>query len=517
MSCAACYASGCCNGCNGPCCTGGCCNGGCMNGGICCNGGCCNGGCCNAGCCNGACCTGGCCNAACCNGGCFSANSCAGGGCSSTCPGFAGGCNCTNGGYCCNNNGYGNCGCGCGGGCGGGCLGPPNMASRQVWHAGYTADDWAQYNKTQEGANAFYWWANWIPTPGGQAWVENKRKEARLIVDGMIRMWGWETLAAGEGVVDIGGDPGFLAAEFLRLGIRATVLDPGCGQSGKADAATMAFLQDPSHAEKLPGNAPPVRMINKPFNQEFVDDPGNKEFMERITALVSLYPDEATEFLLSYSASKVMRTAFIPCNECQQYYPPHDPTYQGFVNHLIWKDKQQVDKLGGHAPTLRRERLLGSPFCQVVLVRDPHRPSPTDDQMIPRQQPMQQPMNGMPMQMQPGMPQGMPPQGMAMQQQPMMQMQSQMQPQMQMQAQMQQPQMQMQPQMQQQMQQQWPQQKQQHQQQQQQQHRQEQQQEDHYQEQQQRPQNQNHRHWNNQQSHSAGGYGGQSKWRQQRR
>merc|ERR1719272_91157 len=62
--------------------------------------------------------------------------------------------------------------------CNGPCQGPV---------VGFTSEDWSKYNETQEGLNLYRWWAEWIPTHPGQAWVNNKRWESRCIVNGMIQ------------------------------------------------------------------------------------------------------------------------------------------------------------------------------------------------------------------------------------------------------------------------------------------------------------------------------------------
>ncbi|CAK0794211.1 unnamed protein product [Prorocentrum cordatum] len=187
----------------------------------------------------------------------------------------------------------------------------------------------------------------------------------------MIRQWGLETLRSGEGVIDIGGDPGFAAAELLRSGVPVTVVDPGFGQAGKANSWTSQVLQDPSNWQRVPAGKVPFRLIRRPFNQDFVDEPEHASLLGGASALVSLYPDEATDFTLFFSASRGMRTAVIPCNECAQYFPKHDPTYEGFVNFLLERDMHQVSCLGGQRAALRRDWLSGSPFCQVVLQRTP--------------------------------------------------------------------------------------------------------------------------------------------------
>ncbi|CAK0841775.1 unnamed protein product [Prorocentrum cordatum] len=63
-------------------------------------------------------------------------------------------------------------------------------------------------------------------------WCVRKRWEARTLVDWMLARWGLAALCAGEGVLEVGGDPGFLATELLGAGVPVTVVDPAFGASG---------------------------------------------------------------------------------------------------------------------------------------------------------------------------------------------------------------------------------------------------------------------------------------------
>jgi len=245
-------------------------------------------------------------------------------------------------------------------------MGPPISQPRS-----FTAEEWEQWNQTPEGSAQYHWWADWIPTHEGQVWCYDKRIEARCVVDGMIRQWGLDTLCSGEGVIDIGGDPGFLAVELLRSGIPATVVDPAFGYAGKQDHWTACFLQDPSNFRVRAG-AVPLRILREPFDDMFIGDPEKQQLLQGAAALVSLYPDEGTNFIQKFSAAKAMRMAMIPCNECAQYFPPHEPTYEGFVRQLLLNDRYYLQHFGQHAP-LVREMLCGTPFCRVLLQRTPPR------------------------------------------------------------------------------------------------------------------------------------------------
>jgi len=176
----------------------------------------------------------------------------------------------------------------------------------------------------------------------------------------MIQQWGLATLQSGEGVMDVAGDPGFMAVELLRSGIPVTVVDPAFGFSGKQDPLTSQFLCQFDQRY--------LRVIREPFNQAFVDNHGN--LVRGISALVALYPDEATDFCLYFTAFRSMRTAIIPCNECKQYFPPHNPTYEGFVQQCLMVD-YNYSRYFGNTALMKREQICNTPYCQVILQRTP--------------------------------------------------------------------------------------------------------------------------------------------------
>lgn len=241
----------------------------------------------------------------------------------------------------------------------------------------YSGKDWEEYVQTTvEGQTFHRYWADWVPTAEGQQWCSNKRYEARLVVNGMINQWGLDALRAGEGVIDVCGDPGFFAAECLASGIQVTVIDPAFGSSGKSDRQTVDYINDQAHWQRVRHGAVPYRLIREPFTPTLVDDPQYSQLFRGASAIVSFYPDEATDFVLSYTAANALRTVIIPCNECRQYFPKHDPTYEGFVRQLLQNDQYNLQSAKQYAP-LQRAQLWGSPFCQVLLTRTPiDRPLP---------------------------------------------------------------------------------------------------------------------------------------------
>eukprot|EP00439_Symbiodinium_sp_Y106_P072231 s574_g13.t1 len=80
-------------------------------------------------------------------------------------------------------------------------------------------------------------WRDWVAGPDGSRWCENKRYEADRIVDWMVCNWGLQNMCRGSGVLDVGGEPGFLASALLARGVGVTVVDPTWRITGKAHAS----------------------------------------------------------------------------------------------------------------------------------------------------------------------------------------------------------------------------------------------------------------------------------------
>eukprot|EP00931_Biecheleriopsis_adriatica_P090971 TRINITY_DN64882_c0_g1_i1.p1 TRINITY_DN64882_c0_g1~~TRINITY_DN64882_c0_g1_i1.p1 ORF type:complete len:329 (-),score=59.17 TRINITY_DN64882_c0_g1_i1:98-1084(-) len=197
-------------------------------------------------------------------------------------------------------------------------------------------------------------WSDWISEPDGSAWCENKRWEADRIVDWMITNWGIATLTRGSGVIDIGGEPGWLAAACLQRGISATVVDPTWRITGKGHWT--------NNCEGLqPGNAR-FTAFSAEFDSRFVDE--HRELVHNASAIVSLYGDEATWPSLEFAVESGKPCAVVPCNECERFFPDHNKTYDGYCEALLYEFQWR----GG-----RMELVIldGVPFSRALLVQGP--------------------------------------------------------------------------------------------------------------------------------------------------
>lgn len=195
-------------------------------------------------------------------------------------------------------------------------------------------------------------WQDWIAEPAGASWCENKRYEADWIVDWMIRHWGMELLRGG--VLDVGGEPGFLAAALLAKGISVTVVDPTWGVTGKAHWSNDCMASARGTGAKLSA-------FSRDFDERFlVDHPE----MWQLSVVVSLYGDEATIPALAFAADAGKPSAIVPCNECAHFFPDHNKTYEGYCEALLedawWR--------GGYFQLVFME---GVPFSRALLVQGP--------------------------------------------------------------------------------------------------------------------------------------------------
>ncbi|CAJ1453770.1 unnamed protein product [Effrenium voratum] len=185
-------------------------------------------------------------------------------------------------------------------------------------------------------------WADWVQTPCGAQWCNNKRAEAEVIADWMVQGWGLAALRSGSGVLDVGGEPGFLAAALLSRGIPVTVVDLSWGKTGKNNHTTQ--IEDMEEAG-LPEHAR-FRAVPAAFDESFVAE--HRELVEACSALVSLYGDEATT----------------PCLHYVRFFPPHHRHYEAYVQALL----ADANARGGR---FQRGFLQRSPFSKVVLAQLP--------------------------------------------------------------------------------------------------------------------------------------------------
>jgi hypothetical protein len=218
-------------------------------------------------------------------------------------------------------------------------------------------------------------WKRWVTRPEGQGWCEKKQSEARRVVDWMIGHWGLPMLCAAEGVVEVGGEPGFLARELLLSGVPVTVIDPSFGISGKGNHYTDPILNDPKYHQPMPsrGGRPMFRSIRRWFDPEFVAEPAHRSLLQNASCAIALYPDEGTDFFMNFSASqaRTLPSALLPCDDCRQFWPEHDPTYEGFIRHIVTTDEQRLNDnfAQDDRHQLKKERFGGLPYSQVFLYR----------------------------------------------------------------------------------------------------------------------------------------------------
>jgi len=200
-------------------------------------------------------------------------------------------------------------------------------------------------------------WKDWVSSSCGSRWCYNKKAEADMLAEWMVETWGLSNLQRGSGVLDIGGEPGFLAASLLDRGIAVTVVDGHWGKTGKSSSHTQ--LQQ-AKVDGLP--SPQLRAICTTFDADFVEE--HKELVENASAIVSLYGDEATTPCLQYAAIAKAPCVVIPCNECVRFYPPHQRNYEGYCQALLSFANDQ----GGR---FQRAALEGAPFSRMLLVQLP--------------------------------------------------------------------------------------------------------------------------------------------------
>ncbi|CAJ1366179.1 unnamed protein product [Effrenium voratum] len=196
-------------------------------------------------------------------------------------------------------------------------------------------------------------WRDWVLEPDGSTWCENKRYEADCLVNWMVGRWGLEHLRSGR-VLDVGGEPGFLAAALLSQGISATVVDPTWDMTGKDH-----WANDCKSAAQFGAC---LEVFRRNFDLQFLAE--HRDLVQGASAVVSLYGDEATAPTVAFASRTKKPCAIIPCNECVHFYPEYDQTYEGYCEALL----QSAWWQGG---SLELVLLEGVPFSRALLVQHP--------------------------------------------------------------------------------------------------------------------------------------------------
>lgn len=170
----------------------------------------------------------------------------------------------------------------------------------------------------------------------------------------MLANWGLDMLKSGTGVIDVGGDPGFVASALLKRGIPTVVVDPTWGLTGKGDKITATELADP-------GN-PSFSAFQENFDEDFCRS--HREVIEGASAIISLYGDEATAPSLQIAAAFGKPSAIVPCPECVRFFPQQKQNYDGYVEFCL----AQGNAFGGRFELVQ---LHGAPFSRQLVVQSP--------------------------------------------------------------------------------------------------------------------------------------------------
>lgn len=172
----------------------------------------------------------------------------------------------------------------------------------------------------------------------------------------MIQHWGIDLLRAGSGVVDVGGDPGFLCAALLERGIPTFVVDPVWRYTGKTNAHTAI-----EQMEQMPG-CPAFSSFAECFDEDFCAR--HQGLVQNCSVIVSLYGDEATEPTLRLAAAMGKPALVIPCNECVRFFPRERPNYDAYVQACVQQGNQQ----GGR---FELATLHAAPFSRAGVIQSP--------------------------------------------------------------------------------------------------------------------------------------------------
>eukprot|EP00439_Symbiodinium_sp_Y106_P047777 s682_g6.t1 len=102
--------------------------------------------------------------------------------------------------------------------------------------------------------------------------------------------------------------------------------------------------------------------FSREFDERFIAD--YPRLVKDASVVVSLYGDEATGPALRFAAEVGKPCVIVPCNECVQFYPDYNKTYEGFCEALL----HDAYWYGGHFELVL---LTGMPFSRTLLVQNP--------------------------------------------------------------------------------------------------------------------------------------------------
>lgn len=168
----------------------------------------------------------------------------------------------------------------------------------------------------------------------------NKAKgmRATIFATWLIETYGRDTLAMGQGVIDVAGGKGRLSIQLSLQGkIQSTIIDPLVRKHG-----TKLCTIGAKRIRKA--NSPHPALLSKEFNRTtFLTE--NEELVRQSSMLVGLHPDEPTEDILDVALMYDKNFAIVPCCVFPCFFPHrilpdgrYVNTYDEFLEYLLLKD-----------------------------------------------------------------------------------------------------------------------------------------------------------------------------------
>eukprot|EP01125_Pyxidicula_operculata_P009729 TRINITY_DN3190_c0_g1_i1.p1 TRINITY_DN3190_c0_g1~~TRINITY_DN3190_c0_g1_i1.p1 ORF type:complete len:467 (-),score=91.30 TRINITY_DN3190_c0_g1_i1:14-1414(-) len=168
--------------------------------------------------------------------------------------------------------------------------------------------------------------------------VVSRQKRALLFADFLVNTFGKEFMNRGSGVLDIAGGRGSLSFELFTVrSIKCTLIEPRPLKLNRKQHQYMKH-NNLTNDENIP------KQIQSLFNDDFVNEPDNREFINNLSLVVAMHPDQATEPAVDFAVSKNLPWAVVPCctfasDNPHRRIPPDNPVtnYQEFLLYLKLK------------------------------------------------------------------------------------------------------------------------------------------------------------------------------------
>ncbi|KAL3674433.1 hypothetical protein V7S43_000386 [Phytophthora oleae] len=153
-----------------------------------------------------------------------------------------------------------------------------------------------------------------------------KQQRAQVFVEWLVETFGADFLASGNGVVDVAGGRGSVSFELWnKRKLPCTLVEP---RPMKLSKQQHKYLKKQKKEHKLAGEPQPsmteslVPQVTELFNMDtFLENEENVELVQKVSLLLGMHPDEATDSIFDVAIKFDKPFAVVPCCVFGQKFP----------------------------------------------------------------------------------------------------------------------------------------------------------------------------------------------------